>query len=478
MINSKLIRILSIFSSEELKRLEWFVKSVFYNENENVIQLFLYLRKLSPTWNPEKLARNKVWKKAFPNTPFNEVYCRKVMSNLVLIMIKYITNELDFSAQSNISRLCNFYLSRYLTKDAESCMKEWEDEQKNCVIQNADFYLTQMELLRTKTLIPVPLMQLKSTSLITDLIEASDIHYMISQLQWQTLLRNNTHTYAFGHTSSVVDAILKRIEKENKWLAIPAIYIYYHLFKMVEQPEESHFYDKLNEAIQQYFAVLSSQEWVNILFTLQNYCIRKVIAGEDIFKEKLHLLYIDNLKTGLIFSYNQLKPETFKNIVRSALSFQKSQWAVNFVEEYKERLPDEQRENLLAYCFALISFEAKRFSEALAFLNETIKTPDIFQELQFKTLRIKCFYELQDFDSMNAGLDALRMQLARQANLSDFYRIRYKNFGSFLHKVCYLPKMDKEQWLKLNDELAEKNPQDLLDKKWLMVKIAEKRLFC
>lgn len=474
MTNSKLIRVLSILSNEELKQLEWFVKSVFYNENENVIQLFLYLRKLSPTWNSDKLDRNKVWKKAFPNMPFNEVYCRKIMSNLVLIIEKFITNELFPSPQSNISRLCNFYLSRYLTKEAESCMKEWEEEQKKSVIQNANFYLNKMELLRTKTLIPMPLMPIKGTSLIADLIEASDIHYIISQLQWQTLMRNNTNIYIFQHDSSGINIILSRIESEPKWLAIPAIYIYYHLYKMVEMPEESHFYDKLNEASQQHFAVLSSQEWANIAFILQNYCIRKILGGEELFREKLHLLYIYNLKTGLIFSYNQLKPDTFKNIVRNALSCEQNQWAINFIQDYKERLPYEERENLVAYCSALISFEEKKFSEALTFLNEVIKTPDILQELQFKTLKIKCLYELQDADSMNAGLDALRMQVSRQENLSDFYKTRYKNFANFLQRISNLPEMDREKWLKLDKELAEKHNQEILHKDWLLEKVIEK----
>lgn len=43
MINSKLVRVLTVLSNDELKQLERFIKSPFYNENENIIQLFIYL---------------------------------------------------------------------------------------------------------------------------------------------------------------------------------------------------------------------------------------------------------------------------------------------------------------------------------------------------------------------------------------------------------------------------------------------------
>jgi len=474
MLNSKLIRILSVLSNDELKQLEWFVKSVFYNENEHLIQLYVYLRKQAPAWNSEKLDRKKVWKKVFPATPFNELACRKLMSNLVLIIERFIINELSASKQANISRLFQFYNQRYLTKDAESCLREWEEMQQLTPIRNADFYQKQQEIEYNRMFIPSASMGIKSHSVVKEFIHTTDIQYIITQLQWQSVMLNNANVVSIEHHSPFITVILAQIEQDPKWLEIPAIYIYYHLYKMIEKPEESHFYDKLNEASQQYADYLSWTEWVYIASFLQNYCIRKSLAGETIFREKLHELYIQNLKKGLIFSYNRLKPNTFRNIVQTALECKKNEWALNFIKEYKDKLPEEEQESLVAYCTSLIYFEEKKFKEVLLHLNQAPKTADIFQELRVKVLRIKTFYELDDVDSMNAALDALKMHISRQETLSEFYKKRFKNFANFLYRICYLSEMEKEKWQKLHQELSVIGTNDFWDKEWILKKVAEK----
>jgi hypothetical protein len=391
MVNSKLIRILTVLSSDELKQLEWFVKSVFYNENENLTHLYAYLRKQAPTWNSDKLDRKKVWKKLFPNTPFNEVACRKLMSNLVLVIEKFIINELSASKRADISRLFHFYNNRYITKDAESSLKEWDEMQQLTPVQNADFYQAQMEIAYSRMFIPSASMGIKSHSYVTDYIHISDIQYIITQLQWQSVMLNNAKVIAIEHNSPFIAAILAQIEQDPKWLEIPAIYIYYHLYKMIEKPDELHFYDKLNEASQKYAAYLSWTEWVYIASFLQNYCIRQSLAGQEIFREKLHDLYAHNLKTGLIFSYNCLKPNTFRNIVSTAVECKKTQWALDFITEYKNKLPEDEQESLVAYCFALVYFEEQKFKEVLYHLNQAPKTADIFQELRSQNIENQGF---------------------------------------------------------------------------------------
>lgn len=474
MINSKLVRVLTVLSNDELKQLERFIKSPFYNENENIIQLFIYLRKQSPEWNAEKLERKKVWKKIFGDIPFNEVSCRKLMSNLVQLIEKFVIKGLPAPKQSDISPLFHFYIQRYLTKDADDCLKEWEQEQGMSLIQNVDFYLKQMEIARSKMRLPVASVNLKSQTLIADYLYAADIHYIIVQLKWQTVMMNNTAILAFDYHSPFIPAILAQIEQDEKWLKIPAIYIYYHLYKMMENNSETHFYDKLYDATQSYADYLSQDEWVYIASFLQNYCIRKILAGNVLFQEKLLALYIHQLKTGLIFNYNQLKPTTFKNIVTSALACQKYEWAITFIKDYKSYLPEEDRDSLVAYCFAVICFEKKKYKDVLVHLNETAKSDNIFRELDIKVLRVRTFYEIQELEAMQATLDSLKVHISRQTTIAEFYKTRFKNFTNFLYRICHIPAMEYDKWQKLQAELQEMNDTDFLHKDWLMKKIAEK----
>lgn len=475
MINSKLIRILTVLSSEELKQLERFIKSVFYNENEHIIQLFLYLRKQHPEWKEEKLERKKVWKKVYGDIPFNEVTCRKLMSNLVQLVEKFVIKGLPAAKQDDIADLYNFYIQRYLTKDAEDSMREWEQEQSLNMIQNADFYLKQIEIAKANMLQPNPSINPKDQHRAKNFLHNSDIQYIITQLQWNAVLMNNSAILYFEYKSPFIPAILAQIEADAVWLEIPAIYIYYHLYKMMEKESEPHFYEKVNEATEKYAAYLSRDEWVYIASFLRNYCIRKVLGGEKLFIPKLHALYIHQLKTNLLFSYNQIVPANFRNIVINALACEQYEWATTFVHTYKENLPEEERDSLVAYCLASIHFAQKNYKNVLVCLNEITKLDNIFRELDVKVLKIKTFYELQEFEPMQSTLDSLKVHISRQGSIAESYKTRYKNFTNFLYRIWHIPVMEQKKWQKLYAELAEMKESDFMQKDWLLEKIAEKK---
>lgn len=474
MTNSKLIRLLTVLSNEELKQLERFIKSPFYNENENIIQLFIYLRKQSPEWNAEKLERKKVWKKIFGDLPFNEVSCRKLMSNLVQLIEKFAIKGLPTTKQKDISDLFNFYTQRYLTKDAEDCMQEWEQEQSLNVMQNADFYLQQIAIAKAKMLIPTSSINLRTQIGPENFLHTTDIQFMITQLQWHTVLMNNSAIWSFEHRSPFIPAILTQIEANPTWFEIPAIYIYYHLYKMMEQNSEVDFYEKVSEASEKYAAYLSRDEWVYIASFLRNYGIRKFSAGDKSFASKLHALYSHQLESGLLFSYDKILPTTFKNIINVALACQKYEWATTFIQNYKENLAEEERDSLVAYCSASIHFAKKNYQNVFICLNEIVKPDNIFRELDIKVLKIKTFYELQEIEHLQAVLDSLKVYISRQTAIAEFYKTRYKNFANFLYRICHIPAMEKAKCQKLYAELQEVKYADFVQKDWLLEKIVEK----
>lgn len=198
------------------------------------------------------------------------------------------------------------------------------------------------------------------------------------------------------------------------------------------------------------------------------------MAGDKTFSEKLHNLYIYQLETGLLFNYNQLVPATFKNIVKIALSCEKYEWATIFIHNYKQYLPEEDRDSLVAYCFANIYFAQRNYKNVLVSLNEITKTDNIFRELDIKVLKIRTFYELQELEQMQAVLDSLKVHLSRQTTISEFHKKRFKNFTNFLYRICHIPVMEKAKWQKLYTELKEINDMDFLHKEWLMNNIMEK----
>ena len=66
MHNSKAIEVLKSFSAKQLRRLEEFVASPYFNTNGEIIAFLQYLKQFAPRFVNKKLERKTVWKNIFP----------------------------------------------------------------------------------------------------------------------------------------------------------------------------------------------------------------------------------------------------------------------------------------------------------------------------------------------------------------------------------------------------------------------------
>ena len=61
MLKSSLLEILRTFSKQELIKFEDFVRSPYFNKKENVVKLFLEIKKYAPEFESENLDKEKVY---------------------------------------------------------------------------------------------------------------------------------------------------------------------------------------------------------------------------------------------------------------------------------------------------------------------------------------------------------------------------------------------------------------------------------
>ncbi|MBK9332694.1 MAG: hypothetical protein IPM96_09925 [Ignavibacteria bacterium] len=59
MLKSSLLEIIRTFTKQELIKFEDFVRSPYFNKKENVINLFLEIKKYSPDYENENLKKEK-----------------------------------------------------------------------------------------------------------------------------------------------------------------------------------------------------------------------------------------------------------------------------------------------------------------------------------------------------------------------------------------------------------------------------------
>lgn len=66
MKNNNLIQILKTFDAKEIKELGEFVRSEFFNRNQNVIKLYSYLAKCHPDYAAKKVSKEEILKRYSP----------------------------------------------------------------------------------------------------------------------------------------------------------------------------------------------------------------------------------------------------------------------------------------------------------------------------------------------------------------------------------------------------------------------------
>ena len=110
MYNSRLITILRHIDKREYRKINDLVNSPYFNKNQDVVQLYEYLRKLAPAFKPEKLIKEDVFKKAFPNQKITPARQNKLMFRLRELLEAHLAIQY---ADKNPHLIANFLSKQY-----------------------------------------------------------------------------------------------------------------------------------------------------------------------------------------------------------------------------------------------------------------------------------------------------------------------------------------------------------------------------
>ncbi len=475
MINSKLLRILKSLRENELKQLDKFIASPFFNESKTIIQLFAYLRKQAPEWEDTKLEKEKVWKKLFPQEVFSDVRFRQFMSQLFHLVEKFIAQHIHFKPEQMYQNRMSFYQNRYLDKDLKDCIKEWENYQYLQAEQSEVYYHSQKEILLHKTFIYFQQNNAyhEDEYFLPAFLEANEQYFIITQLKWACVALNNHKRNAhFSYKeSSFLPNILKQVEENDVLKAIPTIHVYYLIYQLLTDNENEGVYDALSAYMQHYPRFLTQDEWTYLAAFLRNYCIRKVHDKSSIYLQRLQDAHIVQLNNGTIFSFNLITAATFRNIIQTALNLNEYEWVKDFIVRYKDRLAAEEKDNLVHFGFAKVAFAEKKWKESLKHLNEMLKSDELIMEIQFRILQVKNYYELQEWEIITNLLETFNVYVFRQESLSEYYKNRYKHFIQFMRRMIQIEDYNTAKRTKLIEEIKALPDNNMVEKEWILEKM-------
>lgn len=161
---------------------------------------------------------------------------------------------------------------------------------------------------------------------------------------------------------------------------------------------------------------------------------------------------------------------TYQNAATIGLVMHELEWVEGFVHEYRPALKEEHRESLFSFNLARLEYQRRDLGKALILLQKA-EYKDLMLSLAAKTLQLKIFYELQEFDLLESHLQAIRAFIRRK-KVMGYHRENYLNTVHFTQKLLEINVLDKEERAVLRREIEE--TKAVAEKEWLLAVMNDK----
>ncbi len=472
MIDSKLITLLKTFNKYELNRLRKYVESPFFNENQLLVDLFDIIDKFLRSSRME-LEQKEVWKKMFNKKPYNDTKFRRLCSDLNKLAQDFLAIE-DFKNQplafeSYQLRLLN---SKGLDKHYLTVERNVERDRKRMKLRDAMYFYNNAMLEYEKHVYLE-----KHGVMRTKKVNLDNADFQLDCFFLSLKLKNYCDAINYKNILNIDIAIgmieeLLEIAKQERYQAVPAVAIYYQiLLTLTNREEEAHFFN-LKRLLNENNFRFQQQEMRNMYIFAQNYCIKKINTGKAKYYRELFDIYKTLIETQIILNKGIIVPWDYKNITSVGLRVGEYKWVEKFIKNYNQHLPKDHQKNALTYNLAILHFYKKDYNEVITLLRD-MSYKDVFDALQGRWLLLKTYYELDEYDALDALIDSFRIFLRRHKSISKSYQKMYMNAIKFLQKIMKIPYESKSSAEKLHLQIKECTP--IAERRWLLQKLEEVR---
>ena len=489
MLKSSLLEILRTFTKQELTKFEDFVRSRYFNKRENVVKLFLEIRKYAPELTNQNLEKEKVWMSIFPGKEYNYGIIKNLIHDLTGLSEKFILLE-QYSADTF---KCDYDLieaanSRNIQKFTKSKIDQFERRVRNEIDPNrysiiedlfyvtANFYYAKSSFIKEYELKQEREESLKLAS------ENLLYYFLVNSFK---LIHNTFAHEVQGHSpvsktllekfflkleehSILEDLLLNENQDQDKTAKI--VSCFYLMYKALTSDGDKAAYDKFKFYLRnniELFSAFELQNLNNCRITCEINLKTPVSNGATELLEWYKLLIEKNLflqRNGLITT------PVMSNVINQSIKLNETEFAEDFLNRYAGKLPADSRDNTYSYCMAIIHFSRKEFGKSLECLSK-ISDEKLIRKYFLKKLFLKIYYELNDYESFNYSFDSF-VHFKKRNKLTN--EARAKAFSDFGNSVKGLFKI-RNSFDRYESEKLRKHVLTNLnkDQKWFIEKLDE-----
>ncbi|MFT5167522.1 MAG: hypothetical protein ACI8P3_002760 [Saprospiraceae bacterium] len=436
MKESKLIILLKSLSSVEFKLFYKFVKSPYYNVNNNLVNLYKLLSKYYPDFEHSKLTYQAIFTSLFPREGFDIQRLRVLFHRLTKLVESFLVAEQIRTDDFLNKKLLTRGLERMNTYDLfQKKTDELLQTLEESPYRDVDYFRNKEQLNLQFYAHPATNKQENSTAYLTHAMESLDTYFVLSKIKLACAIGARTQTLSEKAEIKYLDMAMEKA----KWSNL-LIFIYVKIMELQNGVEEDiATFNKIRALYVTNLDKIGQKDKRDILHLLLNFSTRLINKGESQFINYNLELYKIGLKYDSLLVNNEISEETFINIVSLGTMAKEFEWTKSFIEEYGNHLNDKIRFDAVLYSTAIWHFRKKEYWETIQLISNHIFTKPI-QIILSKTILIRTYIELflnddSYYDLSIAHINTFEKYIRNNKVLSENGVEGYLNFCRFTKKI-------------------------------------------
>ncbi len=482
MEQSRLVKYIGALSSRDKEQFRRFVESPYFNQHEKTIHLLQIILSFLER-SGRTLSREKVFKKLFPGEAYEEQRLHDLMSNLKKLFQRFLAVQ---HLENNPFREELFTLEKaFETHQFELLQSRGRQLDRSLgkhPFHDEHFNLIQYRLNSLLGYYDTNYVDRSHSANLQKMLNYLDRFYLTSKLRNCCHLQTNMMLMNTHFNFYFLEEILEHVRNNlDLYQDTPAIEIYYTiLMSMLDENNPGH-YNRLKEMMASRTDELSAETGRDLYHFSYNYCIRQINFGNSLYQRELFQLYRQGLKNDLLLDNGILNEWTYKNIVTLGCSLKEFGWTEKFIEGFREKLPNNQRENAYKYNLANLYYNKKMYHEAQSTLLH-VQFTDVKYHLSSNFLLLRSYYALGDTEALLSLIETFRIYVMRNRKMTVDQKRGYTNFLRFARRLVSLKHQAYTYSRKeLSDKLSAlaKNIQEtenVINRGWLLEECTEKEL--
>ena len=439
MTRSSLIEAFKTFTPKEIREFSEFVESPYFNKNANVIRLFGIIRKNYPEFEPEKLNKQKIYKKLFPGKAYKDSTMRLLMFYLYESVEKYLSVGGFLKDRFGYNeKLAREFIDRNLIKEYEKTILKHRSYLDTVRHKEDDYFMNNFIYMEENLKYLSEIFRGKYEKFLTkenleSVTNNLTYYYLLRVFKFYSVSLNTMSLYNIEIDTSIFDNIMGNFNK-NSFNEHPVINIYYHIILSFMEPENEVHYRTIKELVVLNDDNISRTTQIDIFINLENYCHRKLRSGNNNYLKESFEVYKIELERDLHLERGFISTPFFTSAVVTGCRLKEFEWVRNFIETYRINLKKESREAIYYYGLSYLENELKNFDKALEYLAK-VKAEELYLKMDIRLLQSRIYYALNWSIPLQSLLDTFKKTVQNNRHMKDSRKEHFLKYIKYLNQL-------------------------------------------